>query len=180
MTKKLFCSLMITFTTLLFSQNTWLPLGPDDFNQPSYGIADYTKITHDNTDVPYIAFSDEMMGNKITVRKFVNNKWENVGQPGFSTSTATFISIDFDSNNVPYVSYKDTNIIVKKYNGTDWEIVGATQSKTDNNFDFKIGNNIPYIAFQNSLNSNKASVKKFDGTNWVFYPHFFRPQLVVS
>ncbi|MCA6423804.1 MAG: T9SS type A sorting domain-containing protein [Flavobacterium sp.] len=161
--------LLVTLLVVNFSnsQETWFPLGPDDFNQPSFGKVNYSKITHDNNNVPYIAFSDVFNNDKISVRKFINNKWITVGSLGFSDGITTFISIDFDSNNIPYVAYKDTDIKIKKFDGTSWISVGNTSANTNFDFSFKIANNnVLYIAYQNSLNSNKACVKKFNGVNW--------------
>lgn len=42
----------------VYSQSiTSLPLGPDDFNQPSYYLADYTSIALDASGTPYIAYT---------------------------------------------------------------------------------------------------------------------------
>ncbi|KIA89901.1 T9SS type A sorting domain-containing protein [Kaistella jeonii] len=164
--KKTLYILTLLIATVSYSQNLWQPLGPDDFNQPSYGVADYSKLKHDNNNVPYVAFSDGLMNKKITVRRFINNKWETVGIPGFSGAAVTFISLEFDSNNNPYVSYKDNTIIVKKFDGVDWITVGNTSSYTSYPFDLKIKSNIPYIAFLNSTNGNKTSLKKYSGSNW--------------
>lgn len=161
--------LLVTLLVANFanSQETWFPLGPDDFNQPTFGKVNYSKISHDNNNVPYIAFSDVFNNDKISVRKFVNNKWETVGSLGFSNGITAFISIDFDSNNIPYVAYKDTEIKIKKFDGASWINVGNASANTNFDFSFKIDNNsVPYIAYQNTSNSNRACVKKFNGANW--------------
>lgn len=165
--KKLLLLITLLIANFSNSQESWFPLGPDDFNQPTFGKVNYSKISHDNNNVPYIAFSDVFNNDKISVRKFVNNKWITVGSLGFSDGIASFISIDFDSNNIPYVAYKDTSIIIKKFVGTSWINVGNSSASTNFEFSFKIArNDIPYIAFQNFLNNNKAAVNKFNGSNW--------------
>lgn len=166
--KKLLFLVTLLIANFSNSQETWFPLGPDDFNQPTFGKVNYSKISHDNNNVAYIAFSDVFNNDKISVRKFVNNKWITVGSLGFSNGITTFISLDFDSNNVPYVAYKDTDIKIQKFDGTNWITVGNPSANTNFDFSFKIdNNNTPYIAYQNSSNSNKACVKKFNGANWV-------------
>lgn len=165
--KKLLLLITLLIVNFSNSQESWFPLGSDDFNQPTFGKANYSKIIHDNNNVPYVIFSDVFNNDKITVRKYINNKWITVGSLGFSDGIATLISIDFDSNNIPYVAYKDTDIKIKKFDGISWISVGNTSANTNFEFSFKIAaNNIPYIAFQNSLNSNKATVKKFNGSTW--------------
>ena len=165
--KKLLLLITLLIANFSNSQESWFPLGPDDFNQPSFGKVNFSKICHDNNNIPYVAFSDVFNNNKLTVRKYINNIWITVGSLGFSDGIATFISIDFDSNNIPYVAFKDINIKIKKFDGTSWINVGNASASTNFEFSFKIaGNNIPYIAFQNSLNTNKATVKKFNGSTW--------------
>ncbi len=61
-------------------------------------------------------------------------------------------------------------ISVKKYNGTDWEYVGAAKFSAGDAEGMTIAVNnagIPYVAYQDAANSNVLAVKKFDGTNWV-------------
>ena len=57
--KKLLFLVTLLIANFANSQETWFPLGPDDFNQPTFGKVNYSKISHDNNNVPYIAFSDK-------------------------------------------------------------------------------------------------------------------------
>ena len=165
--KKLLLLITLLVANFSNSQQSWFPLGPDDFNQPSFGKVNSSKICYDNNSIPYVAFSDVYNNNKISVRKYSNFKWTSVGSLGFSSASASSISIDFDNNNNPYVAYKDVDIKVKKFDGINWIDVGNTSSNTNFEFSFKIAsNNAPYICFQNSSNNNKATVKKFNGTLW--------------
>lgn len=165
--KKLLLLIVLLIANFSNSQDSWFPLGPDDFNQPSFGKVNFSKVCRDNNNIPYVAFSDQFNNDKLSVRKFIDNKWTTVGSLGFSDGIASFISIDFDSNNTPFVAYKDTDIKIKKFDGTSWINVGTTTSNTNFQFSFKISeNNTPYIAFQNSLNSDKATVKRFNGLSW--------------
>lgn len=98
--KKLLLLITLLIANFSNSQESWFPLGPDDFNQPSLGKVNSSKIIHDNNNVPYVVFSDVLYNDKITVRKYINNKWITVGSLGFSDGIATLISIDFDTNHI--------------------------------------------------------------------------------
>lgn len=43
----------------------------------------------------------------MTVKKFDGVSWEFVGYQGFSEGEIQFPQMDFDSNDIPYVSYMD-------------------------------------------------------------------------
>jgi len=57
-----------------------------------------------------------------------------------------------------------------KYNGTAWVNVGSPGFAAVSStmlFDFAVYNDVPYIAFRNSSNSDKIAVMKYNGTAWV-------------
>lgn len=167
--------LLLTITNLSFSQESWRPLGPNDFNQSSFGKVNYTKIKTDNNNVIYTAYSDEYNGNKLTVRKFINNEWEVVGNIAISSGEANYVSLDIDNNNIPYVAYQDVSnsskVTVQKFDGSNWVNVGNVgfSSNTANDISIVIGqDNTPYISYQDSSLGNKATVQKFNGSIWEF------------
>ena len=123
------------FLIVLFSLNqitkaqTWEPLGPNDFDQISYGEARYTSIAFDGN-VPYICFSD--YNNYKPMVKRVNASgtgWEIVGSTDLTVG-ASYTHMAFNGG-VPYVVYCDGNnngkatVIKLSENGTEWEIVGT-------------------------------------------------------
>ncbi|AEV96615.1 hypothetical protein A4D02_20835 [Niastella koreensis] len=101
--------------------------------------------------------------------------WQPVGpddfnEPAFDVSTSTAITMDASGH--PYVAYRDgyTSIEhVRKFNGSTWEEVGNLNITLPSNFSevsLSIdGAGVPYIAYGDA--SNKPTVKKYDGSNWV-------------
>jgi hypothetical protein len=57
------------------------------------------------------------------------------------------------------------------YNGSNWVVVGNVGFSIGNapytSLAFSPSDNLPYVAFEDWMNSNKSTVMKFDGTNWV-------------
>ena len=122
----------------------------------------------------YLAYVDDIAGQiKMTVKKFNGTSWEFVGEQGFSEGEIQFPQIDFDSNDVPFVVYRDfangNNATVKKFNGSSWELVGdagfteagawCTSIIIDNN-------DIPYVSYMDWANGQKISVDRFVGGEW--------------
>ncbi|MDQ6419589.1 S-layer homology domain-containing protein [Paenibacillus sp. LHD-117] len=102
--------------------------------------------------------------------------WGNVGNAGFSTGAARFTSLFVDhrdDKDIPYVAYTDGNgkkATVKKYDGTDWVLVGSGAVSTgiaEYTSMFVDNTGIPYVAYIDKANGSKATVMKYDGTNWV-------------
>jgi hypothetical protein len=102
--------------------------------------------------------------------------WQPVGTAGFTPAGAGSPSLAFNSNDEPYVAFKDgasaQKATVMKFDGTNWVTVGtagfsshfATRPVIAIN-----SSNEPYVAYRDDVNAtnNKLTVKKFDGTDWV-------------
>jgi hypothetical protein len=130
-----------------------------------------------NPGTPYVAFQDGQYSNKASVMMY-GTSWTGVGAYGFSSGAAAYLSLVFTSGSspIPYVAYQDggnsSKAAVMKLDGTIWSPVpasGASPSAGQANyvslaFD---SSNTPYVAFQDVVNGNKATVMKFDGSNWV-------------
>ena len=162
-------------TVMKFDGTNWVSVGNPGF---SAGQALYTSVALDLNNTPYVAYADDANNGKETVMKFDGTNWVYVGNPGFSALNIKKSSLKIDSNNVLYVAfieyeYTGGGAIVMKFDGTNWVYVG--------NPDFSIGlvenislainsNNIPYVTYEDwsySYSFGKATVMKFDGTNWV-------------
>ena len=141
----------------------------------SAGSAINTTLVFDNG-IPYVTYMDGNNGNKATVMKYTTaTGWETVGSAGFSAGQAFYISLALN-NGIPYVAYKDLGnggkASVMKYTGngiTGWEAIGnagfsaGTADYTSLAFD----NGIPYVAYNDGGNGNKATMMKYTaGVGW--------------
>lgn len=55
---------------------------------------------------PYVAFTDNSNGSKVSLQRFDGDTWVNVGAPGFSAGAAAYVSLAF-SGPTPYVAFRD-------------------------------------------------------------------------
>ena len=82
---------------------SWLPLGPDDFNYTSPGSIDDCNFTSAPDGTLYMAYEDYDYNFKLTVRKHDGSKWSYVGIPGFSSSkNIEFFKIDEINVTIPF------------------------------------------------------------------------------
>ena len=105
----------------------WFYNGPSCF-ATSLSVASNSLIAIDNAGKPYVAYKDQLNGNKISVMAFDGTNWNVVGNTGFSNVASQPTSLTFDPSGTPYVSYVDaTNKVdvVMKFNGTSWVSLGS-------------------------------------------------------
>jgi hypothetical protein len=114
----------------------WEYVGSPGFSESN---AYYLDFVIDSADNLYAAYNDPAYSQKLTVMKYTGNTttdadsvpndgWEYVGSPGFSIGIAGSPKLAFDSNNIPYIIYRDDvdgHATVKKYQGGSWQIVGS-------------------------------------------------------
>ena len=161
-------------TVKKYDGSNWVAVGMEGFttryvDQVSLAISDGT---------PYVFYGD-LGGNFGTggVMKFDGSNWVTVGAAGFKQTTVTYPSIKIN-NGVPYVVYQTGivnggTIVVQKFNGTDWVTVGSSLAFNSNYPSLAFNGDTPYVVYSDGVPSvnfasqARATVKKFDGTNWV-------------
>jgi hypothetical protein len=107
------------------------------------------------------------------VRKFENDSWQYVGNMLYVDTIFISASMAFDSNNIPYLAYKDFSnssvIMVKKLENGIWQNVGtgAVSSNWSGGCVLVFDNNdVPYLFYAEGSDSGKATVKKFENDSW--------------
>ena len=158
----------------------WQPLGPDDFNQPTYTTISDSDLAF-NGSVPYIFHYNSWYygdkGNKAVVMKYDASGvgWEKVESPVFSSKSPSFTKIAINEG-VPYVFFADEThygaATVMKLNksGTSWEVVGKAGFSLGTYLispSIAFNNGVPYVCYING-NSNGLTVMKLNanGTDW--------------
>ena len=140
----------------------WELVGPVNFSL-SAGVYFDFKMSHANE--PYVLY---MSGR---VQKFDGSNWVFVGGSAFVGDTEARLALD--SNDLPYIAYKDLSnggrIAVKKLNGNVWEYVDQTSLAvyTGQSYNPRIVidalNNI-YLGFTD--NTKKVHIKKLNNGVW--------------
>lgn len=141
----------------------------------SSGTARNTNIALSEEGIPYIAYVDGANFERVTVQRFNGTTWEIVGEAGFSGREAIGTKIVLDSDGLPYVVYSGRTtpttftVIVQRFNGTSWEMVGDEPFSPQGGFLADIAldrNNIPYVAYSDGADTNRVTVKRFIEGTW--------------
>lgn len=155
----------------MYNGTTWKKLG-SIFNT---GGCQNVKIAVDAAGTPYVAFRDGNNGSKLTVLKYTAGIWSYVGgSPGISVGAVWSLDIKVDSNGFPIVAYEEqsSQASVKKFDGTSWNYIGTQYISPAYATYVSLALNsadVPYVAYSDGIGwpSLNATVKRFDGANWV-------------
>jgi len=167
----------IKATVMTFNGSNWVTVGNAGFTPAD---AECESLTFSPSGQLYVAFADGSTTPylKTTVMKFNGSAWVYVGNPGFSDGTTWSESLAFSPSGEPHVSYIDwsdsSKVSVMKYNGTNWVYVGMRGFSKSGGYihseglAFNPSNGQPYVAYEDTSSSYKASVMTFSGTGWVY------------
>ncbi len=171
-------------TVLHFTGGVWKIVGAPGLSDAE---AQYTSIAVGAGDVPYVAFTDRArldpaQTGRVTVMKYdaPSNAWIAVGPPGFSPTGGINTRIALDRSGAPCVVYQQYHIAIRvwRFDGAQWQQLGGSASGPDRPtleteawrqwlslaFD---SHGAPYVAYQMLDLAHRASVRRFDGAQWV-------------
>jgi hypothetical protein len=163
-------------TVMKFDGTNWVNVGIAGF---SVSGAACESLAFSPSGQPYVAYSDgaAIPWNSTTVMKFDGSNWINVGNTGFSAGFTWGECLTFSPSGEPHVSYIDlvdsSKVSVMKYNGTSWVYVGVRGFSKSGGYIHSEGlafnpvNSQPYVAFEDTSSSYKATAMTFNGTDWV-------------
>jgi hypothetical protein len=168
-------------SVMMYNGSNWSYVGDAGFSGSTDNLSIFV-YDDGGEPVPYVALQDGGIGHgKSTVMMYNGLSWVNVGNDKFSDGDAGYISLyvyDDGGEPVPYLSFtdesRDGKVTVMSYDGSDWVNVGspgfsAGTAKFTSLFVYDdSGIPVPYVAYQDWGNDDKASVMMFDGVGWVY------------
>lgn len=153
----------ISSASIESTHNDWVVLGTEGFSK---GAVEYTSIALDNDNTPYVAYVDDGIGKKVTVKKFTEGGWKTVGNEGFSAKKAKDVSIVFDKSNNPYVVYiEEANgkIVVNNLVKNKWKAVGGYVGYGEDLSIAVDSKGTPYVAYTYSAKNILLGMKNLNG-----------------
>lgn len=153
------------------SNATWSPVGAPGFSP--HGAQNLT-LALDRDGTPWIAYY--VWHAQLVVMRYDGTRWTRVGgsasgtdQPEVQTeSWRQWLSLDFDSQNTPYVAYQrwlDGNrAAVRRFDGTDWTPVGnlGFSAGAADYLAMAIGpDDVPYVVFRDAATGQRVTVMRY-------------------
>ncbi len=158
-------------TVMRFGATSWETVGTAGFSTGTV-MPDKISFGLSATDVPYVAFVNQVNWNKaLTVMRLNGATWENVGTDGVPAPSAYNPSLAM-SGEVPYVAFEDNShgdqSTVMRFVASKWQNVGVATSISSGYMNSLVlsQTGIPYVAFQDAANGEKATVMRFNGNTW--------------
>lgn len=152
---------------------TWEIVGNAGFSE---GEVWYVSMDLNRDGYPIVAYTDASTtpAYRATVMYFDGSGWSALGGSAISADAATEIHVASDSDGLTYVAYKDESVsgraTVRKFSGTGWTTLGTAGFSSGTFIHASLavydsgGSQIPYVAYKDSANSDRASVQYYDGT----------------
>lgn len=146
-----------------FDGVSWVSVGSPGF---SLLMAASISLAISLSGEPYVAFRDEGNSLLTSVKRFDETNWVDVGTPGTTFGSAYYPDLGFSPEGQLYFAYSVGRANVKKFDGSEWVVVGTPDFSEFNAYYTSLAFNpidsLPYVAFRDYDNFDKATVMKFD------------------
>jgi hypothetical protein len=163
-----------------FNGTAWVNVGQN--NMVSAGVAAYPSLAISSSDVPYLAYKNDQMGQIYAKAvKFNNNSgsWDDIGTDGKVTAAnADWISLALNSSDQPFIACLDGNgqagVLVRTYDGNSWQDVGSKITSSNDSY-INIALNSsgnPRVGYLNNTNAYPTAAYNDNSgpaSQWSFY-----------
>jgi hypothetical protein len=148
-------------TVMKYEGGNWVSVGIAGFSED---CVEWLSFAIENG-TPYVAYGDCAYPLKVTSMKFDGANWVTIGSPGFyGDNLSPFITV---YNGTPYIAidYADNGAhkaTVLAFDGQEWITVGNSgfSDGIANWLTIEISDGIPYVAYVDNPNDERATVMK--------------------
>jgi len=142
----------------------------------SPGTASSPSLAFDSSGTPYVAYRDGGNSAKATVMYYdsSSSSWKALGFAGFSSGSADFTSLAFNSAGTPYVAYMDygngekATVMYYDSSSSSWKTLGSAGFSAEGGVNYTSlafdSSGTPYVAYMDYGNGEKATVMYYDSS----------------
>jgi hypothetical protein len=188
--KKLICLLLVLLPALVSAQFNLYNDSPINQAWKNVGSAEFSAGQSEELSFafnpvsgePYIAYIDIPNNRRVSVMRFNNNQWVDVGSNGVTDTVSFCPDIEFSPTGMPYIAfcaiayrpidhYPYGYSRVKKFDGSNWVDFGnqhfcpGQSGETFPKIKFSPAGEL-YLAYQDSA-IWQVRLMKFDGASWI-------------
>jgi Secretion system C-terminal sorting domain len=172
--RAIFTLICILVQMVGYNQVMWRSLGKSDFDHPSCGRTNESRLVVKNGHV-YLMNLEAGQQNQqaqFILAKYINNEWQHIDTGVYTTDQlGEAFEFALDNNETPYLFLNDPlngdKPTLKKFDGSNWVDVGGAPLGTSESYVIKMAmgsDNLPVVMFRENA---QTKVKRFDGTNWI-------------
>jgi hypothetical protein len=160
-------------TVMKFDGTNWVGVGAPQFTFPGHPVS-MPSLAFDANGTPYLAYVDTFAPPYlVNIWWFDGTSWQPQNMAGYLLTPAAYVSLAFDSNNMPCFAFQDIgSASVMQFDGSSWAYVGGPGFSAGGvgyaslAIDKTTSPNTLYVAYQDWADSSFVTVMKHDGTGW--------------
>lgn len=154
-----------TATATLTSTNTpvWSMVGSELSASASFAyLTSYGSTLYANYTTPY----NPPASPELYILSYTGSAWATLpGAAPLTTWASSRMTTD-NSTGYLYCAYGSSTLYVRYYNGSSWTDLGTVGACNGVSFAIHVDNSIPYVAYRDTENSNRLTVKKYTAGAW--------------
>lgn len=165
-------AVLVSFCAISVSAQ-WTPMGALGAISSGNGGEPDMAISPTTGDI-YVSHRNAGVAGQAGVKIWDGSAWQSVGSDNFTSGTASYVNIAFNSTGEPHVVFMDgangNRASVMKFDGTNWNYLGAAGFSTGSvaycDIEFNSADE-PVVVYRDASLSSATQVKTFNGSSWI-------------
>lgn len=160
-----------------YENDEWVLINQAGFSSEGFFGTDYLSLVFDEENRPVVAYRDLNDDSKPSVMRFNGSSWEYLGAQGLTPGSVSYVSLAVTSEGELFLAFREAGLAdklsVMTFDGANWQYVGeegfTTWDSSTAYIDIEANSEDEiFVAFQEEIYDDAASVMTFNGDNWEY------------